>query len=472
MATSLTPANASASETILDLRQLASDTIDRALSAGATDAEVAIGGGDEFEALIRMGEVERLKESGSRAIGIRVYFKSEDGMRTATTSSTDFSDDGVRHLVSGAVELAKITTPDPFAGLPETKAFGSLPGDLGLYHEDVYALPPAERIEWAKRAEAAALAHEPTSAGSITNSKGAGFEAATGHKILANSRGFVGEYRRSYCSIDAAPIAQSADGKMQRDYWYSSARSASKLESPESVGRESARRALRRLGAKPVPTQQVPIVFSPEIARSMIGHIFEAASGSAIYHHSSFFVGMLGKQVAAETITVIDDGTIVGGFGTSPFDGEGLPTRRTVIVENGILKNYLLNTYMGRKLGMESTGNASRGLAGTPGIGAHNLFLNKGSITPEALLSGVTKGLYVTELIGQGVNMVTGDYSRGASGLWIENGELTYPVEEITIAGNLKEMFKNISAIADDLVFRGSTASPTIRIDGMVVAGE
>ncbi len=472
MATSLTPANASSSETSLDLRQLAADTIDRALAAGASDAEVAIGGGDEFEALIRMGEVERLKESGSRAIGIRVYFKSEDGMRTATTSSTDFSAEGMRYLVSGAVELAKITTPDPFAGLPETAAFGSLPGELGLYHEDVYALPPAERIQWAKRAEAAALAHESTAAGSITNSKGAGFEAATGHKILANSRGFVGEYRRSYCSIDAAPIAQSSDGKMQRDYWYSSARSAGKLESPESVGRESARRALRRLGAKPVPTQQVPIVFSPEIARSMIGHIFEAASGSAIYHHSSFFVGMLGKQVAAETITVIDDGTIVGGFGTSPFDGEGLPTRRTVIVENGILRNYLLNTYMGRKLGMESTGNASRGLAGTPGIGAHNLFLSKGSITPDALLSGVTKGLYVTELIGQGVNMVTGDYSRGASGLWIENGELTYPVEEITIAGNLKEMFKNISAIADDLIFRGSTASPTIRIDGMVVAGE
>ncbi len=470
MATGILPVSPALSEN--DLRTLASSTVDRAITAGAVDAEVVIGSGEEFEALIRMGEVERLKESGSRAIGIRVYFKSEDGMRTATTSSTDFSEEGVRYLVAGAVELAKITTPDPFAGLPDADSFGSLPGELGLYHEDVYSLPPAERIQWAKRAEAAALAHEPTAAGAITNSKGAGFEAASGHKILANSRGFVGEYRRSYCSIDAAPIAQSPDGKMQRDYWYSSARSAGKLESPEHVGRESARRALRRLGAKPVPTQQVPIIFSPEIARSIVGHIFEAASGSAIYHHSSFFVGMLGKQVAAESITVIDDGTIVGGFGTSPFDGEGLPTRRTVIVENGILKNYLLNTYMGRKLGMASTANASRGLAGTPGIGSHNLFLNKGTVTPEALLSEVSAGLYVTELIGQGVNMVTGDYSRGASGLWIENGELTYPVEEITIAGNLKEMLKNISAIADDLVFRGSTASPTIRIDGMVVAGE
>jgi PmbA protein len=472
MATGTVSANAPVLSENSDFRKLAVDTVEQAIASGATDAEVVVASGDEFEALIRMGEVERLKESGSRAMGIRVYFKAEDGMRTSTTSSTDFSEDGVRRLVSGAVELAKITTPDPFAGLAEVDAFGSLPGELGLYHDDVYGLPAAERIAWAKRAEAASLAYEGTAAGSITNSKGAGFDAATGHKVLANSRGFVGEYRRSYCSIDSAPIAQTPDGKMQRDHWYSSARSAGKLESPESVGREAARRALRRLGAKPVPTQQVPIVFSPELARSIVGHIFDAASGSAIYHHSSFFVGMLGKQVAASDITVIDDGTIVGGFGTSPFDGEGLPTRRTVIVENGILKNYLLNTYMGRKLGMSSTANASRGLAGTPGIGSHNLFLTAGTMSAEALLSGIPSGLYVTELIGQGVNMVTGDYSRGASGLWIENGELTYPVEEITIAGNLKEMLKNISAVADDLVFRGSVASPTIRIDGMVVAGE
>ena len=471
------PANA-ANETSLDLRQLAIDTVARAVAAGAADAEVVIAEGDEFEALIRMGEVERLKEAGSRAIGIRVYFAAVDedgkplGMRTATTSSTDFSEDAIARLVAGAVELAKITTPDPFAGLPEREAFGSLEGDLQLYDETVYALPAEERIEWAKRAEAAALAYDgPMFGATIANSKGAGFDAATGHKILANSRGFVGEYRRSYCSIDAAPIAQTADGKMQRDYWYSSARSVGKLESPEAIGREAARRALRRVGARTVATQQVPIVFSPEIARSLVGHIFEAASGSAIYHQSSFFTGKLGQQVAAPSITVVDDGTIVGGFGTSPFDGEGLPTRRTVIVENGVLKNYLLNTYMGRKLGMPSTGNASRGLAGTPGIGSHNLFLEAGKVSPEELLAGIPAGLYVTELIGQGVNMVTGDYSRGASGLWIENGQLTYPVEEITIAGNLKEMLMSISGIANDLVFRGSVASPTLRVDGMTIAG-
>jgi PmbA protein len=216
----------------------------------------------------------------------------------------------------------------------------------------------------------------------------------------------------------------------------------------------------------------VPLIFAPEIARSLIGAIFDAASGDAIYRGASFFTAKLGEQVAASSVTVIDDGTIVGGFGSSPFDGEGLPKRRTVIVENGVLKNYMLNTYTARKLNMRSTGNAARGLSGNPSIGAGNLFLEPGTQTPEQMLGGVPSGLYVTELIGQGVNMVTGDYSRGASGLWIENGELTFPVQEITIAGNLKEMFGNISAIGNDLVFRGSVTSPTLRVDGMTIAGE
>ena len=221
-----------------------------------------------------------------------------------------------------------------------------------------------------------------------------------------------------------------------------------------------------------VKTQQVPIVFAPEIARSIIGSIFDAASGDAIYRGASFLAGRLGEKIATSSVTVIDDHTIVGGFGTSPFDGEGLPSRRTVVVERGVLTNYLLNTYTARKLGMKSTGNASRGLAGNPGTGAGNLFLVAGSTSPQEILDGVQSGLYVTELLGQGVNLVTGDYSRGASGLWIENGQLAYPVQEITIAGNLQQMYQNITSIGDDLVFRGSIASPTLRIDGMTIAGE
>ena len=443
---------------------LAADLVDQAISAGATDAEVVLYEGDEFEALVRKGEVERLKDSGSRAAGLRVFL----GMRTASTSTSDLTTAGLARLVHGAVALARVTSDDPFAGLPESAAYGRLEGDLHIHSNDVEKLPAAERIALARRADEAAFAADPR----ITNSRGGSFDAGSGHKILANSRGFVGEYRRSLCSISASPIAQSADGQMQRDYWYSSARSAAALESPEVIGAEAARRTVRRLGARSVPTQQVPVIFSPEIARSIVGHIFEAANGSLIYHQSSFFAGRLGELVASRDLTVIDDGTLVGGFGTAPFDGEGLPTRRTVIVEQGALNSYLLNTYMARKLSMTSTGNASRGIAGAPGIGAGNLFLESTSAqSPELILAGIKTGLYVTELIGQGVNMVTGDYSRGASGLWIENGELTYPVEGITIAGNLREMFENISAVGNDLVFRSSVASPTLRIDGMTIAG-
>jgi PmbA protein len=263
---------------------------------------------------------------------------------------------------------------------------------------------------------------------------------------------------------------------MQRDGWWSSARRLADLESPESIGREAARRALRRLGARRVLTQRVPIVFAPEVAGSLIGSVFEAASGDAIWRGASFLAGRLGERIAAPSLAIIDDNAMllptgVGGFGTSPFDGEGLPSRRTAVVENGVLRSYLLNTYTARKLGLKSTHNASRGLAGTPGIGCGNLYLEPGTLTPEEILAGIPAGLYVTSLMGFGVNVVTGDYSRGATGLWIENGTLTHAVEEVTIAGNLAEMLLNVTAIGNDLVFRGAVASPTLRIDGMTIAG-
>ncbi len=451
-----------------DLQQLASDIVSKAVKAGASDAEVTIREGDEFSTSVRMGEVETLKESGSRGMGLRVLVASRNGQRVASTSTSDFSAEGVEHLVSGALALAKVTSEDPFAGLAEREDFGSLEGDLELFHEDVYSLPTEQRIEYARRAEAAALAADTR----ITNSDGGSFDAATGRKIFANSRGFTGEYRSSSCSISTSPIAMGKNNEMQRDYWYTYARSLKKLATPESVGAEAARRTLRRLDARRVKTQQAPILFAPEIARSLIGAIFDAANGDSIYRGASFFTGKLGERVAAESVTVIDDSTIVGGFGTSPFDGEGLASRRTAIVEAGVLTNYLLNTYTGRKLNMKSTGSAARGLAGNPGIGSGNLFLVAGSATAQEILAGVKSGLYVTELMGQGVNMVTGDYSRGASGQWIENGELVYPVQEITIAGNLQQMFQNITAVGNDLEFRGSVASPTLRVDGMTIAGE
>jgi PmbA protein len=452
----------------LDLKSLAAEVVSSALAAGATDAEAVVSEGDEFSVTVRMGEVETLEESGSRGMGLRVLV----GQRTASASTSDLTPDGVAQLVSGAIALARVTEEDSFAGLPENSEYGQLTDDLHLYFDDVYSLPGAERIEQARRAEAAALAYDKR----IGNSQGGSFSAATGRRVLANSRGFLGTYRTSYCGLSAAPLAVDADGQMQRDFWYSSARRIADLATPESIGEEAARRALRRLGARRVPTQRVPIVFSPEVARSLLGHLFEAASGNSIWRSASFLAGQLGETIAVSGVTVIDDHTMilpsgVGGFGTSPFDGEGLPARRTVVVEDGVLKTYLLNTYSARKLGMRSTGNATRGLAGTPGIGAGNLYLKPGEVSPEAIVKEIPAGLYVTSLMGFGANLVTGDYSRGASGLWIENGELTHAVEEVTIAGNLREIFRNITAIGNDLEFRGSVAAPTLRVDGMTVAG-
>jgi PmbA protein len=270
--------------------------------------------------------------------------------------------------------------------------------------------------------------------------------------------------------LGVAPVARDGES-MERDSWDTTARSFAALESPESVGRTAARRALRRLNAVKVDTQKVPVVFEPRVARSLLDHIFEAVHGMSIYRHESFLAGMLGEKVANENLTVVDDGTIPGLFGSSPFDDEGVPSRRTVVIERGVLKSYLLNSYAARKLGMKTTGNAARGLAGNAGIGHGNFFAEKGVQTPEQIVAGIPNGFYVTELIGFGVNVVTGDYSRGAAGLWIRGGELAYAVSEVTIAGNLKDMLAGLEALGSDLEFRGSVAAPTIKIGEMTVGG-
>jgi len=447
-----------------DLRELAHDIVRRAMAGGATAAECVVREGDEFSTLVRLGQVETLKESGSKAIGVRVF----NGRRAASTYSSDFSCEGLDRMVKSALELSQVTSEDPYSGIPEASQLGALTGELNLYHEDVYSLPGEERIDYARRCEKAALDSDPR----IKNSEGGSFDAATGHKVLANSHGFVGEYRRSYCSVAAVPIAQAENGAMQRDYWYAVARSLSRLESPEHVGKVAAQRTLRRLGARKVKTAHVPVILDPLVANSILDHIFEGVNGDAVYRGASFLAGKLGQKIAGDTVTVIDDGTMPGGFGTSPFDGEGIATRRTVVIENGVLKSYLLNTYTAKKLGLQTTANAARGLAGTPGISPGNYFLQPGTKTPQQIIAEVKEGLYVTEFLGHGVNLVTGDYSRGASGLWISGGELAYPVEEITVAGNLKDLFFNISEIGNDLEFRGSVACPTIRIDGLTVGGE
>jgi len=456
-----------ASDTVIsaiDLREIAIDVVARAIKAGATGAEAVARESSEFSTTVRLGQVETLQEADSRGMGLRAYI----GQRTGSSYTSDFSEEGVERLVKGAIELARITSEDPFSGMPEASQLGRISGDLQLYYEDVNSLPPAERIEWALRAEKAAQDFDPR----IRNSDGGSFDAAIGHRVLANSHGFVGEYRQSHCSIVAVPIAQSDDGAMQRDFWYSRARTIHKLSTPEDVGRIAAQRTLRRLGARKIASTRVPLVFDSRMSASLLGHLFEAVSGDSIYRQASFLAGKLGEKIAGENVTIVDDGTMPGGFGTAPFDDEGVPSQRTVVIEKGVLKSYLLNTYTAKKLGLKTTGNASRALASTPSVGNGNFFLEPGVQTPERIVGGIKQGLFVTELLGYGVNLVTGDFSQGASGLWIENGELTYPVEEITVAGNLKDILNNIAEIGNDLEFRSSIAGPTLRIEGMTIAGE
>jgi len=444
------------------LAELAAETVKQALERGASDAECTISEGSEFSANVRMREVESLKQAGSRGAGLRVL----TGKRAGSAYTSDLSADGISQMVGSAIELASITSEDPHAGLPDAAEMGAIPGDLQLYCADVERLETPFKIDLARSAEAAALDADPR----ISNSEGGSFDSRLGRRVFANSRGFAGEYRSSYCSLAAVPVARDGES-MERDYWMSIARSFAGLETPEHIGRVAAERALRRLRPSKVETQRVPVVFEPRTARSLLGSVFEAVHGESVYRQASFLAGKLGEKVAADGLTVIDDGTIPGLFGSSPFDDEGVPTRRTAVIERGVLKSYLLNSYTARKLGMKTTGNASRGLSGNPGIGHGNLFIAGGDRAPAEILASIRNGLYVTELIGSGVNIVTGDYSRGAVGMWIRNGELAFPVSEVTIAGNLNNMLKDMEAIGSDLEFRGSTAAPTLLIREMTVGG-
>ena len=445
------------------LESVAENVIRLAMKSGATAAECTASEGNQFSVSVRKGEVETLTEAGSRGVGVRVLV----GKHTGSAYTSDLTEDGIRQMVGSALDLAKITTEDPFAGLPSEDELGKLQADLKLLCPAVAELPTDWKIEQAKKAEAAAFAVDSR----ITNSEGSGFDTHTGLTVFANSLGFLGSYRSGSCSISATPVA-SEGAAMERDYWYSVARDPARLDSAEEVGRRAAERTLRRLGARKVSTRRVPIVFDPRVARSIVDNIFDAVSGDAIYRGESFLAGKMGQKVASERLTVVDDGTIPGLFGSSPFDDEGVPSRRTVVIERGVLKSWLLNSYTARKLGLRTTGNASRGITGNAGVGNGNMYFEAASARPEDIIGSVKDGFYVTELIGQGVNTVTGDYSRGAAGLWIENGKLSFPVSEVTIASTLPEMLNGIQEIGNDLVFRGSMASPTILIEEMTVSGQ
>ena len=445
------------------LTELARGAVQRARELGATDAECTLSLSEEFSASVRMRAVESVKQAGSRGAGIRVML----GKRPGSSYTSDLSPEGLETMVRAALDLAEIATEDPHAGLPEPEELGQITTDLQLYDESIARMDTDWKIEQARRAEEAALSTDPR----IVNSEGASFDTYLGNWIFANSRGFEGSYRSSSCSLSAVPVARQ-NGSMEKDYWHAAARLASRLESAEEVGRRAAARALRRLNPRKVSTQKAPVIFEPRTARALLGELFEALSGTAIYRHASFLAGKLGEKIAADSVTIIDDATVPGLFGTAPFDDEGVASRRTVVVERGVLQSYLLNTYTARKLGLKTTGNATRGIAGNAGVGPGNFHLTPGTKAEAEIVAGVRNGLYVTDLIGGGANTVTGDYSSGAAGVWIENGELAYPVSEITIASNLMRMLMEVEEIGSELEFRSSIASPALLIREMTISGQ
>jgi PmbA protein len=446
-----------------DLEATAQQAIDRAKTCGATAADAMIREDNSFSVTVRMGEVETLKEAISRSLMLRVFV----GKRTATSHTSDLTPAVVQRLVDETVGMARLTSEDESGGLPEQAVHCESFPDLDLVDPSWEGLSPAERIDLAKRAEAAALSTDPA----ITNSEGASFDYTRSRAALANTLGFNGAYEATGAGLYCVPIAQSKDG-MQRDYWMSSARHRNDLESPEEIGRKAAERALRRLGARKIPTGSVPVIFDPLSARSLLGHLFDAISGSAIYRRSSFLIDQIGKSVAVENITIVDDALMPAGLGSSPFDDEGVPSQLTPIIENGVLRNYLHSAYTAKKLGSRPTGNGSRAASGTVTIGPTNFYLKPGKYAPAEIISSTDRGLYVVELIGFGVNTVTGDYSRGAVGLWIENGKISHPVQEVTIASNLQDMLNNIEMIGNDVTFLGPIAAPTLKIRSMVISGD
>ncbi|MCC6850418.1 MAG: TldD/PmbA family protein [Deltaproteobacteria bacterium] len=436
--------------------------LEHARRAGATGADAVLVESTAFAAGVRLGEIEKLTDARERRLGLRVFADAS----VAIAATADLSPGGLARFAADTVGLARVTAPDPLAGLPDPDALATEAPDLDLYDEAADAPNPDHALAQARTAERAALAVDPR----LANSEGAEFSQDASTVAYASTLGFAGSYRRSSFHLGVEPVARH-EGGMQRDFWYARSRHLAHLEDPVAIGQRAAARTLRRLGARRVKTQEAPVVFEAPVAVSLLGHLAGAVTGQSLYRGTSFLLGRLGDAIAAPGLTVVDDGRMPRGHGSRPFDGEGLPTRRTVVVERGVLKSYLLDTYSAKRLALASTGNAARAIGDAPSAAPTNFYLEAGPHAFEAIVASIERGLLVTELIGFGVNAVTGDYSRGAAGLWIEHGEIVHPVEEITIAGNLLDMFRDVEMIGDDLEFRGAMAAPTLKIGHMTIAG-
>jgi PmbA protein len=437
------------------LKQLARDVLSFAREKGGTDAAVEISEGGGLSVSVRKGKIETIEQNKDKGMGVTVFI----GKKRGNASTSDFSVAALRATVEAAYNIACFTSEDECAGLPETDMLEMAPRDLQLFYP--WLIAAADAVALAKRAEAAAFAVDAR----ITNSEGASVHVQQSHFVSANSRGFIGGYPFSRHTLGVSPIAGKG-AKMQRDDWYSSVRDPKLMAAPEAVGRYAAERALARLNARTLTTRTCPVLFEAPLAVGLLGALVQATSGGALYRKSTFLLDTLGKQVLPSHVQVREDPYVIGGVGSAPFDEEGVKTQCRDVVKNGVLQGYFLSTYSARKLGMQTTGNAG---------GSHNLSLSSTKTRKSdnfvAMLKKMGTGLLVTELMGQGTNYVTGDYSRGASGFWVENGVIQYPVEEITIAGNMKDMLLNIVAVGSDVLVRGTKETGSILIDSMVVAG-
>ncbi len=441
------------------LKQIATDMLRFAKEKGASDAVVELSEGQGLSVTVRKGAVETIEQNKDKGIGITVYLGEGRAIRRGNASTSDFSTQALKDTVEAAYNIARFTAEDDCAGLPDPDMLETAPRDLDLFHP--WLISAEDAVQLALRCEAAAFAVDKR----IANSEGANTYAQQSHFVLANSRGFLAGYPYSRHSISVSPIAGRGNN-MQRDDWYSSDRNPAKLASPEAVGRYAAERALSRLHARKLDTRKCPVLFEAPLACGLLGSFVQAISGGALYRKSTFLTDAIGKQVFGNHIQITEDPHVPGAVGSAPFDEEGVRTRRRNVVSDGVVQGYFLSTYSARKLGMQTTGNAG---------GSHNLMLTSTRTQAGDDFVGMLKkmgtGLLVTELMGHGVNYVTGDYSRGASGYWVENGVIQYPVEEITIAGNLKDMFTDIAAIGSDVLVRGTKQTGSILIGSMTVAG-
>ena len=448
-----------------DYRSLASELVSELKKQGADAADVFIQSSVGFNTTVRLGKIERLQQSISKGLGLRVI---KNGAM-ANTYTTDFNDRAVKDLARDTMQIVQVSNTDKYNGLAPKEMLGTYDGKLMLFDESIAKLTPEKKIEMARTAEEAGMKFDKR----IKNANGTSWNDSWTQVTLANSDGFAGQYQMTQASLYVGLLAEDEDGTKQTDGFYTFGRFFNTLASPQAVGEEAGRRVVKKLGGRKVKSAVVPVVLDPRVGSFFLGDVFGAASGGSIYRRTSYLVDKVGQQIISPMITITDDATMMDGVASRPFDAEGVRSSNIVVVEKGVLKQYVCDSYAARRLNLKPTGNASRSYQGNPGVGSSNLSIKNGDTVPADIIKSVKNGLYLDRVGGQGLNSTTGDFSMGASGQWIENGELTHAVQEITVAGNVLKVLNNVKAVGNDMNFKlGTTAAPTLLIGEMTVGGE